>query len=289
MSVLILTKHATHEFETLKLLESFVNKNITVKVCNFNLFDIVINDGIYYQGKKFEMPKIVLVRMGAGITRSELSVIRYFELAKVPCINTSESINIVQDKFQTSEILSRANIPVPTTMVVKFPITNNLVASTIGFPCVVKVVVGSFGEGVYLCQSELEYTRMIEFIDALHNEKTLIAQEYIGERPGEDLRVFVVGNKVLGAMKRTAPKNDFRANISNGGTGEKYEVTPAIEDIALRTANVLGLDIAGIDLLFTKDGFVVCEANSNPGFSGFNQFCNINVADHIVNFIEDLL
>jgi RimK family alpha-L-glutamate ligase len=174
-------------------------------------------------------------------------------------------------------------------MVVKFPITNNLVATTIGFPCVIKVVVGSFGEGVYLCQSELEYTRIIEFVDALHNEKTLIAQEYIGDRPGEDLRVFVVGGKVLGAMKRTAPKNDFRANISNGGTGEKYEVTPEIEEIAIDTADVLGLDIAGIDLLFTKEGFVVCEANSNPGFSGFNQYCNVNVADHIVNYIENML
>jgi glutathione synthase/RimK-type ligase-like ATP-grasp enzyme len=90
-------------------------------------------------------------------------------------------------------------------------------------------------------------------------------------------------------MKRTAPKNDFRANISNGGTGEKYEVTPEIEEIAIDTADVLGLDIAGIDLLFTKEGFVVCEANSNPGFSGFNQYCNVNVADHIVNYIENML
>lgn len=286
MTVLILTKHIEHDFETLKLLERFSERNIPVRVCHFHLFDIIVNKGIFYQGNTIEMPNVVLVRMGAGISRAELAVIRYFELAGVTCLNSSESINIVQDKFQTSEILSRANIAVPTTMVVKFPVSNNLVATNIGFPCIVKVVVGSFGEGIYLCNTELEYRRIIEFVNSLHNEKTLIVQEYLGDRPGEDLRVFVVGGKVLGAMKRTAPVNDFRANITNGGTGEYYQVTPEIEEIALKTAKELGLDIAGIDLLFDKRGFRVCEANSNPGFKGFNKYCKTDISKHIVDFVE---
>jgi gamma-F420-2:alpha-L-glutamate ligase len=289
MTVLILTKSKKDEYETINLLNSFKNRNIKARVCQFNSLDLVINDKIYYNGEPFELPKIVLPRLGAGITRAELAVIRYFELAGIACVNSSNSVDIVRDKFQTGEMLSAAGIPVPTTMLVKSPLTNTLVTDIIKFPCVVKVVVGSFGEGVYLCESAKEYKRIIEFIDDLGNDKSLIVQEYLGHRPGEDLRVFVVGGKVLGAMKRSAPSGDFRANITKGGVGEVYPVTPEIEEIALKTANMLGLDIAGIDLLFDPRGFRVCEANSNPGFIGFDQYCHVKVADSIADFIVDKL
>jgi gamma-F420-2:alpha-L-glutamate ligase len=289
MTVLILTKSKKDEYETINLLNSFKNRNIKARVCQFNSLDLVINDKIYYNGEPFELPKIVLPRLGAGITRAELAVIRYFELAGITCVNSSNSVDIVRDKFQTGEMLSAAGIPVPTTMLVKSPLTNTLVTDIIKFPCVVKVVVGSFGEGVYLCESAKEYKRIIEFIDDLGNDKSLIVQEYLGHRPGEDLRVFVVGGKVLGAMKRSAPSGDFRANITKGGVGEVYPVTPEIEEIALKTANMLGLDIAGIDLLFDPRGFRVCEANSNPGFIGFDQYCHVKVADSIADFIVDKL
>ena len=286
MTVLILTKQKKEfDYETTRLLKSFAEKDISVRVCYFNKFDVILNHGIFYDGECMQRPKAVLVRLGAGISRSELSVIRYFELEGIPCYNGSGSINLVQDKFQSSEILSNSGISVPHTMIVKFPSRTDLVEKTIGFPCVVKVVVGSFGEGVYLCKSKQEYIKFIEFVDAVHNEKTLIVQEYLGYKPGEDLRVFVVGGKVLGAMKRTAPIDDFRANITNGGTGESFPVSQEIEEIALRTAEVLNLSIAGIDLLFDSRGFRVCEANSNPGFSGFDKYCHTNVADIITEFI----
>jgi RimK family alpha-L-glutamate ligase len=170
-------------------------------------------------------------------------------------------------------------------MLVHFPITNDLIATHIGFPCVIKVLVGSFGEGVYLCHSETEYKKLIEFLKNLDNDKKLLVQEFINDQPGEDLRVIVVGNKVIGAMKRTAPPNDFRANITIGGTGESFPVTAEIESIALATAQALGLEIAGIDLLFDKRGFRVCEANSNPGFNGFDHYCNTDVASEIVSYV----
>ena len=287
MTVLILTKEKETDYETKQLLNSFVEKNIAVRICFFNNIDVVIGNGIFYNGEQIPHPKAVLVRLGAGISRAELSVIRYFELSGIPCYNTSESINIVQDKFQSSEILSSAGIAVPHTMIVKTPGQNDIVKNIIGFPCVVKVVVGSFGEGVYLCHTEQEYINLTEFVNAIHNEKTLIVQEYLGDRPGEDLRVFVVGDKVIGAMKRTAPVGDFRANITHGGTGEYFPVSPEIEEITLKTAKVLNLSIAGIDLLFDNRGFRVCEANSNPGFIGFDKFCNTNIANEITSFIAN--
>jgi len=289
MSVIILAKQSKHEYETTKLIEKFEEKEIVAKVCYFEKIDIIINDGIYYDGEKLELPKAILVRVGAGIGRKDLSVVRYFELSNIPCFNSSDSINIVQDKFHSGEILSKAGIAVPTTIIVKHPITNDLVNEHIGFPCIIKVVVGSFGEGVHLCNTTEDYRRFVDFVNIVYNTKVLIAQEYIGERPGEDLRVLVIGGKVLGAMKRTAPDGDFRANITNGGTGESFEITPEIAEIAVNAANILKLDIAGIDLLFDSRGFRVCEANSNPGFSGFEKYCNTDVAGAIVSFIESKL
>jgi RimK family alpha-L-glutamate ligase len=114
----------------------------------------------------------------------------------------------------------------------------------------------------------------------------MIVQEFVGAQAGTDLRVFVVGGKVIGAMKRTAPEGDFRANITNGGQGQAYPVCDEMDMLCRETAKVLGLDIAGIDLLFDTDGFKVCEANSAPGFEGFERYCQVNIAKSIVDYVK---
>jgi RimK family alpha-L-glutamate ligase len=290
MTVLILTKLDRNEFESNRLVESFDAKGIRATMCHPDDFDIIVDKdirkGIKYKGQDMELPNLVLVRLGAGILPFQLAVVRHFEQAGVPCINGSLPIEIVKDKLRTSQILSRAGIAIPNTMMVRMPIDDGLVETNIGFPCVVKVVTGSYGEGVYLCEKKRDYKKLMEFIDNLGNRKTMIVQKYMGEHPGEDLRVLVIGGKVLGAMKRIAPEGDFRANITNGGTGENYPLTEEIEFLARETARALNLDIAGVDLLFDKHGFVVCEANSNPGFSGFEKYCGVDVADAITEYVK---
>ena len=291
MTVLILTKQDRNDYETNRLVESFTNKNIAVIVAHPDDIDIIvthdIQSGLKLKGQELPMPKLVLVRLGAGILPFQLAVIRHFEQAGIMCVNSSVSIETVKDKLRTSQILSRYSIPIPNTMMVRFPIDEHLVKDNIGFPCVVKVVTGSYGEGVYLCERQRDFKKLMEFVDNLGNKKTMIVQEYMGERPGEDLRVLVIGGKVIGAMRRTAPEGDFRANITGGGTGEGFPLTDEIEFLARETAKVLGLDIAGIDLLFDKDGgFRVCEANSNPGFSGFEKFCGVDVADQLTDYVK---
>jgi RimK family alpha-L-glutamate ligase len=291
MTVLILTKQDRNEYETSRLVESFTNKNIAVTVAHPDDIDIIvthdIQSGLKLKGQELPMPKLVLVRLGAGILPFQLAVIRHFEQAGIMCVNSSNSIETVKDKLRTSQILSRHSIPIPNTMMVRFPIDEPLVKNNIGFPCVVKVVTGSYGEGVYLCERQRDFKKLMEFVDNLGNKKTMIVQEYMGERPGEDLRVLVIGGKVIGAMRRTAPEGDFRANITGGGTGEGFPLTDEIEFLARETAKVLGLDIAGIDLLFDKGGgFRVCEANSNPGFLGFEKYCGVDVADHLTDYVK---
>jgi RimK family alpha-L-glutamate ligase len=271
-------------------MESFAAKGIEARMCHPDDFDIIvdrdIHKGIKYKGEDLELPKLVLVRIGAGILPFQLAVIRHFEQAGIPCINGSLPIEIVKDKLRSSQILSRAGLAIPNTMMVRMPIDDGLVEKNIGFPCVVKVVTGSYGEGVYLCEKKRDYKKLMEFIDNIGNKKTMIVQEYLNERVGEDLRVLVIGGKVVGAMKRTAPEGDFRANITAGGTGENFPLTEEIEYLARETARALNLDIAGIDLLFDARGFRVCEANSNPGFLGFEKYCGIDVADILTEYIK---
>jgi RimK family alpha-L-glutamate ligase len=171
-------------------------------------------------------------------------------------------------------------------MLVRFPVEVDIVDNMIGWPCVVKVISGSYGEGIYLCENKTSFKKMMEFVGNLDTPKILLVQEYIDAKPGEDLRVFVIGGKVIGAMKRHAPEGDFRANISAGGRGEPFEVNSEIDYLAREAARICGLDIAGIDLLFDKNGYKICEANSAPGFEGFEKYCGINVAEHIAEYIK---
>jgi glutathione synthase/RimK-type ligase-like ATP-grasp enzyme len=290
MTIMIISKQDTNDYETKRLLESFSSKNISTSLKHPDNFDLAISQdfqsSIKYKSETLELPKLVLCRIGAGILPFQVAILRQYEQIKIPCINSSNAINTVKDKLLTGQILAANNVSIPRTMMVRYPIDLGLVEENIGFPCVIKVVTGSYGEGVYLCEKKRDYKKLMEFVDNLGAKKTLIVQEYLGHRPGEDLRVLVIGGKVLGVMKRTAPDGDFRANITGGGTGESFPLDDNIEFIALETAKILGLDIAGIDLLFTENGYAVCEANSNPGFSGFEKYCGIDVADRITDYIR---
>jgi RimK family alpha-L-glutamate ligase len=277
-------------YETKRLQQCFADRDVISQVMIPSDFDIVVNHfygkGIRYKGEQVDLPRACLVKTGSGTTNFHVALIKELESAGVPCINTADAVELAKNKMSTLQVLSKNSIDIPNTMLVRFPVELNLVKSEIGFPAVVKVITGSHGKGVYLCERQRDFHKLMEFIDSLGSRKTLIVQEYLADRPGEDLRVLVVGHKVLGAMLRRAPDGDFRANINNGGSGEHHEVTPDIERIALESAKVMGLDIAGVDLLFDSRGYRVCEVNSNPGFEGFEKYCQVDVASHIADYIK---
>jgi len=293
MTVWVLSKEDELAYENKRLLESFAAKKITAKLVQASDFDIIVTrdsaNTILYQGKHVELPEVLLVRIGAGISKFMLALIRQIENSGVVTVNTADAIELVKDKLESSQVLSRNRIAIPKTMVVRFPVNAGIITEEIGFPCVVKQITGSYGEGVHLCQRQSDFVSLMGFVETLGTSKTMIVQEYMGERPGEDLRVLVVGGRVIGAMRRTAPPGDFRANITAGGTGELFEVTDEIGFIVRETVRALNLTIAGVDLLFDQDGFRVCEANSNPGFLGFETYCNTDIADQITEYVKFLL
>ena len=161
---------------------------------------------------------------------------------------------------------------------------SQVIKDEIGFPCVVKVITGSYGKGVHLCETRKQFEATMELVDNLGSRKTMIVQEFVSATNGKDLRVLVIGGKVIGAMRRSAPEGDFRANITGGGTGEPFPLTDEIEHMARETARVMGLDIAGVDLLFDTNGYKVCECNSAPGFEGFERYVGVDVAQAMVSY-----
>jgi len=289
MTVWILSQHKD-AYENTRLLEEFSNSNIDTALMHPDHFDIIVNrnksKSIRYDGTTITMPKLVLTRVGSGTNYFRSAVMRQLEKFSVPTINHSSAIDNVADKLLAHQILAQNNIPTPKTMLVKFPVSTKLVEAEIGFPCVVKVLQGSYGKGVHLCQTKELFENLMDLIDNLGVRKTMIVQEFIDESAGTDLRVWVVGGKTIGAMKRTGPKGDFRANITGGGTGESFKVSEEIDLLCRETAKCLGLDIAGIDLLFDQEGYKVCEANSAPGFEGFEKYCDMNIAKSIVDYIR---
>jgi len=281
---------AEKDWETQVLIKKFDQKNIKCMVYQPKNFDIITSrkshKSIRYQGDRIDLPDAVLIRTGAGTNYFTLALLRQLENFDIPTINNSQSILHSRDKMISSQILARAKLPTPRTMLVSHPVNIDIVEQEIGFPCVVKLVTGSQGKGVYLCKDKDMFVNFMDLTDNLKSKKTLIIQEFIHSGELFDLRVWVIGGKTITAMKRIPPEGDFKANISRGGLGEPFELTDEIKNLASKTAQAFDLEITGVDLLFNGEKYLVCEANSSPGFEGIDTYCGTDMGEQIVNYIR---
>jgi gamma-F420-2:alpha-L-glutamate ligase len=274
-------------FETQRLLQE--GKGDCEVILHPNVDIIVSREGrrsIRVRNQQVNIPDVMIPRTGSGTGYFGFAILRHLERLGVRTVNPSYAIEATKDKLYAHQIFAEKGIPTPKTMLVKHPVNANLVDREIGWPAIVKIMAGSYGKGVYQVTSKSRFQDFIEFAHGINTDEAIIVQEYIDTHPGEDLRVFVVGDKVLGAMKRSSKDGSFKANITRGGRGENYPLTAEIEDLALRVARSLDLEIAGVDLLFGKDGFLVCEANSAPGFEGFEKATGVNVAKAIIDYAK---
>ena len=264
--------------------------DIDLTVLQPEQFDLTVtredNRSILVDGNLVDLPDVLIPRMGAGTTYFGLAVIRHLERLGCYTLNSSQSIETVRDKLYSHQILAENNMPVPKTMLVKFPIDVALVEQQLGFPVIVKTLSGSQGSGVFLCEKKSTFLDLMQLIEATNKTANIILQEFVTESKGIDLRVLTLGGRVVACMKRTAADGEFKANFSTGGHVEPYEVTPEIEWLATQTSQLLNLDMAGIDLLFAGDHYKICEANSSPGFQGIESCCEIDVPRDIYHFIR---
>ena len=277
-------------YETNRLIEEFQKQDIEIQLVDPNTIDIFVNKenkkSILVNGLESDLPKFVFPRTGSGTSYYIKAVIRHFERMDIPVINSSDAIDNVKDKLYTHQILAQSNLDIPKTMLLRYPIDIDFVEKNIGFPVIVKKISGSYGRGVFLCEDKKSLRQLVTMAELTKKSYDIIIQEFIKDTWGKDLRVFVVNNKVIGCMMRQATDDDFRANITRGGEGFPYEVNEQIEWLSSESSKALGLDIAGVDLLFQNGGYKICEVNSNPGFEGMENFTKKNIAKEIVSFIK---
>jgi len=277
-------------YETNRLIEEFQKQDIDIQLVDPNTIDIFVNkenkSSILVNGEPSSLPKFVFPRTGSGTTYHIKAVIRHFERMGVVVINGSDAIDNVKDKLYSHQILAQSNLDIPKTLLLKHPIDIDFVQKHIGFPAIVKTISGSYGRGVFLAETKKQFRQLLTMAELTKPSYNIIIQEFIKDTWGKDLRVLVVNNRVVGCMMRQATDDDFRANLTRGGEGFPYEVNEQIEWLATESSKSLDLDIAGVDLLFDKDGYKICEVNSNPGFEGMEIYTKKNIAEEIVNFIK---
>jgi len=243
---------------------------------------------IHYDGVPLPRYDAVIPRIGASVTPYGTAVIRQFETLGTYCVNGSVGITASRDKLHAHQVLAQHRIGMPTTAFASSPKdTDNLIGLVGSAPLIVKLLESSQGRGVVLAETKKAAQSVISAFRGLR--ANFLVQHFVKEAAGEDIRCFVIANRVVAAMRRTASGDDFRSNLHLGGTAETVKITRAERDAALRSARAFGLGLAGVDLLRGHDGPKVLEVNSSPGFEGIEKASGKNLAAVLFAEIEKKL
>ena len=253
--------------------------------------DIVIeqdNPSIFYNGEKIKNIDAVIPRIGASVTFYGASVVRQFEMMGVPTAVESQALVRSRDKLRSLQILARSGVGLPKTVFTNYSKeVKKIIDSVGGAPLIVKLLEGTQGYGVVLAPTKKAAESIIE---AFHSMKArVIVQEFVEEAKGADIRAFVIGNKVVGAMKRQGKEGEFRSNLHQGGTGELIKLSKKERQVALTASKAMGLTIAGVDLLQSDRGPLVLEVNSSPGLEGIEKTTNKDIATEMIQYVEKLV
>jgi len=275
-------------YSTKALVEAAEGRGHEVQVMDTLQFDIRISKRkpeLFYQGNLVKDIDAVIPRIGASITFYGLAVVRQFEMMGVYCLNESQAIARSRDKLRTLQLLCRHDIGVPTTVFTRqADHVPDCIERVDGPPVVVKLLQGTQGIGVVLAESERAAGSVIEAFHGL--DQNILIQKFIKEAKGADIRAFVVGRKVVASMKRQAVSGEFRSNLHRGGSATKFRLPAEYRKTALAAARVLGLRVAGVDLIESGDGPMVMEVNSSPGLEGIEKTTGVQVADSIIEHLE---
>lgn len=226
---------------------------------------------------------VVLPRIGASITEHGLAVVNQLDMMGVPLVNNSQPIARSRDKLRALQLLARAGIPIPRSVMARHPSqVRQSLALVGGAPVILKLMKGTQGVGVILAKTEQMVQQVMETFWSLR--LTVLIQEFVEESEGRDVRAVVVGRRVISAMRRHARLGEFRSNVHRGGMGVAVELQPAHARIAIRACRAMGLQVAGVDMLESREGPIVIEVNSSPGFEGIERCTGIDVARQVVEY-----
>ncbi len=227
----------------------------------------------------------IIPRIGATVTQHGAGVVKEFEMHGVKTTARALGILRARDKVRTLQILTRKKIPIPKTLFSINPDTINEQIEVLGGPpVIIKLQSGTQGMGVILADSHQSARSIIDTFYSINTP--ILLQQYVAESNGSDIRAFVVGGQVVAAMQRQSEKGDFRSNIHRGGSATSIIITDEERDMAIKSAQVLGLPVAGVDIIRSNQGPFLIEVNASPGLKGIEQASGVNVAAKIINFVE---
>ncbi|WP_423063621.1 30S ribosomal protein S6--L-glutamate ligase [Candidiatus Paracoxiella cheracis] len=287
MKIAILSRK-TELYSTQRLKEAALERGHQVKIINTLRCYMNLNPeqpSIHYMGKELPDYDAVIPRIGASISFYGTAVVRHFETMGTFCLNTSMSITRSRDKFRSLQLLSRKGIPLPITGFAHSPDDiNDLIAMVGGTPLIIKLIEGTQGIGVVLAETKKAAESVIQAFLGL--KVNIMVQEFIKETQGKDVRCFVIGNKVVASMQRTAPPGEFRSNVHRGGRVSPIKITAKERKLAIDATKFLGLNVAGVDILRSDRGPLIIEVNSSPGLEGIEEACKKDIASLIIQYIE---
>ena len=288
MKLAILSR-APRAYSTQRLRTAALERGHDVKVLNTLRFGIDLSNDepdLQFRGRQLSSYDAVLPRIGASITYFGTAVVRQFEQMDVYTPNTANGISNSRDKLRATQILSRHNIGMPATFFVRNRAdVKQAIEQVGGAPVVIKLLEGTQGIGVILAPEVKVAEAIIETLQS--TSQNVLIQAFVKESKGRDIRALVVGDRVVAAMRRTAQGDEFRSNVHRGGSVEAVDLDPEYEATAVRAAQIMGLRVAGVDMLEGNDGPLVMEVNSSPGLQGIETATRLDVAGAIIDFIGD--
>ena len=287
MKIVILSRNPKL-YSTRRLVEAGRNRDHEVRVIDpLRCYMKIVSHSpeIHYKGEKVENVDAVIPRIGASITFYGTAVLRQFEIMGTYPVNESVAITRARDKLRAHQLLARRGIGTPVTGFAHSPDdTEDLMNIVGGAPMVIKLLEGTQGVGVVLTETEKAAESVIDAFRGLN--VYFLAQEFIKEAGGSDIRCLVIGDKVVASMKRQGKEGEFRSNLHRGGSASTIRITPEERSTAVRAAKIMGLNVAGVDILRSNHGPVVMEVNSSPGLEGIETTTGKDIAGQVIDFIE---
>lgn len=276
-----------NSYSTRRFKQAALDRGHEVRVLNTLKFAIDLQEGVpdlYYRQQVLSNYDAVLPRIGASITYYGTAVVRQFQEMDVFCANPAHGILNSRDKLRSLQILSRHHIGIPrTTFVRDKKDVLPAIQRVGGAPVVIKLIEGTQGIGVLLAESVKAAESIIELLQS--QKQNVLIQKFVAESKGRDIRAFVVGDRVVAAMRRVAQGQEFRSNVHRGGIAEMVELSDEYAETAVRAAQILGCRVAGVDMLEGKDGPQIMEVNSSPGLEGIESCTGLDIAGAVIEYI----
>lgn len=287
MNIVILSR-GPGLYSTQSLVYAGRKRGHNMRVIDHVRCNILVESGqpaIYYEGKRLKHIDAVIPRIGASVTFHGTAIIRQFEMLKIYTAASSDALLRSRDKLRCLQLLAMENLGVPKTVYADAAYDVSKVIDAVGgVPIIIKLLEGTHGLGVILAETRKTAESVL---DAFHKIKErIIVQEFIEESKGADIRAFVVDGKIVAAMKRKALPGEFRSNLHRGGNAIHIKLTEKEIETALKATRILGLDVAGVDMLQSDRGPLVLEVNPSPGLEGISKTTGVDVADDIIELVE---